>query len=127
MSKFSIILPHSLTKLKDMYRHVTGMSRYDMVSKEEVTDWLTGELLTTLNNKPDVSNPVGHLYFTDIFKNDIIIVTQFDHEGCFGYSVIDGKWNGNVIFHDMYPASISEVVKLIQTELRINSAEYFGK
>ncbi len=57
---------------------------------------------------------IGKFFFTDIFRNDIIVAIKADAYGCYGYSVINGKYNGNTMSLHMKQATLDEVRELVK-------------
>jgi len=61
---------------------------------------------------------IGLFFFTDIFRNDIITAIETDAYGCYGWSVVNGKWNGNTNFPHMTPATVEDVKELVKKNCR---------
>lgn len=64
----------------------------------------------------DKAHVIGRFFYTDIFKNDIIVVTKTDGKGYYGFSIKDGKWNGNTNSADMQECELEEVRSFIEKQ-----------
>lgn len=59
---------------------------------------------------------IGRFFFTDVFKDDIVVVTNTDGNGYYGFSIKDGRWNGNARASDMQECELHEVRSFIEEQ-----------
>ena len=62
------------------------------------------------------SDVIGRFFFTDIFKDDIIVVTRDDGNGYYGFYIKNGRWNGNTKESEMKECTLDEVKTFIEKQ-----------
>lgn len=91
----------------------TDASEYNNIFKEREDK---NKSIITVPKEGGSAYAIGRFFFTDVFKDDIVVVTKTGKTGFYGVSIKNGKFNGNTDNKGMQECELSEVREFIKSK-----------
>ena len=91
----------------------TDASEYNNIFKEREDK---NKSIITVPKEEGIAYAIGRFFFTDVFKDDIVVITKTDESGFYGVSIKNGKFNGNTENKGMQECELSEVREFIKSK-----------